>query len=110
MGPMDLNFHEYVVIVQQKANLQKSRFRKSYCSPASSGRMTTNRNTQSIEFNCDKCDKDFISKATLKTHQIVHSKVKPFKCEYCGWEFNYKHNFNGHVKKFHSSKYLQRSS
>jgi len=50
---------------------------------------------------CDKCDKTFSSKSTLKNHQVIHSDSRPYKCDECEKEFNYKQNLAQHKRKIH---------
>ena len=58
------------------------------------------------KFQCDNCDKRFITKDKLKIHQMnVHIKARPYSCRYnCGgMDYNDKSNRNQHEKKKHGS-------
>jgi len=52
---------------------------------------------------CVKCGKTFSSKMTLTRHYVIHSDQRPFKCDDCGKEFNYKGNYFLHRKKWHNN-------
>jgi len=55
---------------------------------------------------CDVCDKSFRCPADLKTHSVVHTKAKPYNCNWpqCGQSFSQKaslkDHLNVHEKKF----------
>ena len=50
---------------------------------------------------CHICHKEFSRPSTLKTHIVVHSPVKPFKCTHpgCNKSYNVKSNLRRHEKK-----------
>ena len=69
------------------------------------GRSVKNSNAKRIlgQHDCPVCGKSYRLKSTLKTHLVIHSTQKPFKCEDCKKEFNYKCNLMQHTKKCHST-------
>lgn len=62
-------------------------------------------------FLCEKCEKIFGSKSSLKRHLIFHTKSEEpqtqIKCDLCSKTFAFMSGFNRH-KKLHSSKTLGR--
>ncbi|KAK3920861.1 Zinc finger protein 483 [Frankliniella fusca] len=50
---------------------------------------------------CKLCKKTF---SYLRKHMLVHTKVKPFKCNVCGHECSQKSNLNRHYKSKHADK------
>lgn len=42
---------------------------------------------------CSKCNKQFLSKERLKSHQITHASMKPYKCQVCGRGFKVRNAF-----------------
>lgn len=51
-------------------------------------------------FKCDICNVSFGRKNTLKTHYMVHTGEKPYKCKFptCYKSFAEKGNMNTHYK------------
>jgi len=51
-------------------------------------------------FKCDypDCSSSFKEQSKLRRHKIVHSGLKPFKCEFCDMKFSLKHNMKMHIK------------
>ena len=52
--------------------------------------------TDLIQFKCQKCEKVFKSRPSLKQHSIVHTNVRPFECQECGKRFSTKGILNNH--------------
>lgn len=50
---------------------------------------------------CSYCDMTFKSKNTLKTHEYVHTGVKPFKCTECSYSARQNHRLTAHIKQQH---------
>uniref|UniRef100_A0A183C6K3 Zinc finger protein n=1 Tax=Globodera pallida TaxID=36090 RepID=A0A183C6K3_GLOPA len=46
-------------------------------------------------FKCDICDKRFHQSSGLKVHSLVHSGVRPFKCDICKKRFQR----SGHLRR-----------
>ena len=59
----------------------------------------TNYNLQSLPYQCNYCDSQFINPIQLKKHnKLIHKEKKPFQCNYCGKKFS-----KGSKKEIHSS-------
>lgn len=54
-------------------------------------------------FQCPLCDK-VATMSALRTHFVVHTDEKPFKCKYCDIDFTRKGSAVVHVRQFHSDK------
>lgn len=51
-----------------------------------------------INFYFRDCDKAFPSSTRLKRHSIIHTSLKPFKCNICDKSFNRKSSLRVHIK------------
>ncbi|XP_044739140.1 zinc finger protein 600-like [Chrysoperla carnea] len=51
-------------------------------------------------FSCEICDKRFITRQNLITHQRTHTREKPFSCEICGNKFSHQSSLVRH-KRIH---------
>ncbi|XP_055598112.1 zinc finger protein 62 homolog isoform X2 [Uranotaenia lowii] len=50
------------------------------------------------QFPCNECDRKFATATILKNHvQIIHKKIRRFKCELCGKEYGYQHKYKEHM-------------
>lgn len=49
-------------------------------------------------FQCDYCDKRFLSKFVLKRHILIHTKQKPHACRYCNVAFTQKNELVKHLR------------
>ena len=67
--------------------------------------MSVHTKDEEKEFQCDQCDKGFITKKYLERHKIsVHLKTKPYNCRYgCVFSYNDMANRNAHERKTHGS-------
>ena len=56
-----------------------------------------------MRYECDQCDKKFISNSALKCHMMnVHIRSRPYNCRYgCNMAYNDVSNRNSHEKKKH---------
>ena len=50
---------------------------------------------------CLHCGKLFDCKSKLKRHEVVHTKAKPFKCQYCGKGFAQQSSVSVHIATLH---------
>ena len=50
---------------------------------------------------CQDCDKSFPCMSKLRRHEVVHTKVKPFKCDYCGKGFSQQCSVTVHITMMH---------
>lgn len=55
--------------------------------------------TESLNFICDVCGKEYTFKWQLKAHFIVHTGEKPFECNVCTKRFMYKSSLKKHSLK-----------
>ena len=55
------------------------------------------------KFQCQDCDRGFVTKANLENHRMnVHLKTRPYQCRYgCSNAYNDTSNRNSHEKKTH---------
>ncbi|XP_058465718.1 zinc finger protein 28-like [Malaya genurostris] len=56
------------------------------------------------DLKCDQCDLKFTNAHKLKTHYVVHTRERNFKCEFCEKDFLYRTHMNHHIKQKHKSK------
>ena len=60
------------------------------------------------EHQCDKCEKMFSSKETLKRHiNIQHLGLLPFKCDHCEFKTGVKNKLTIHIKSKHTKEPFQ---
>merc|ERR1712030_136215 len=52
-------------------------------------------------FQCEECGKGFSVNITYKAHLNMHKGIKPYKCDYCGVEFQNGSNKVNHMKRMH---------
>ena len=62
--------------------------------------------SQNKEFACKLCNKTFVYEATLKVHLKAHRGIYPYTCEFCGKGFTSKQNMTGHVASVHTGQML----
>lgn len=48
--------------------------------------------------NVDGCDRHYASRSSLKTHQRLHTGVRPFVCKTCAKTFNTSYSLKTHVR------------
>ena len=74
---------------------------------------THERNVHASEgtlYQCDKCNKNFMTTSKLKLHQLTHNGIKKYSCEVCGKEFGQASSLGRHRpihtgEKKHSCSY-----
>lgn len=67
----------------------------------------TKQKTKNRLYNCDICDKHFVSPAHLSEHKISHSTVKNFTCSLCSKSFKRKNALSKHFRNFHNSEKIK---
>ena len=55
-------------------------------------------------YECGVCHKRFGCKSSLKTHCIIHSEERPFKCSQCDSSFKLKRNLTTHIRSVHQNE------
>lgn len=50
---------------------------------------------------CPICHKNLMNSVNMKEHNLIHSNIKPYKCQICGVAFRHKSKLGSH-KKFHT--------
>lgn len=55
-------------------------------------------------FECDQCEKKYISNHLLQMHKKSHENLKEYKCgsENCSFETNSPYDLNNHIKRMHN--------
>lgn len=56
---------------------------------------------KSKTFQCDKCEKSFCTRHTMKLHYRSHTGERPYSCELCGKTFPQNNTFQRHMKSAH---------
>ena len=54
-------------------------------------------------FKCNYCDKILSGMTVLKAHERIHTKDTPYKCTFCGKQFNTNQNRIRHETAIHKS-------
>ncbi|XP_040006146.1 uncharacterized protein LOC120802417 isoform X2 [Xiphias gladius] len=54
--------------------------------------------THTLPFHCDKCEKKYSSRASLKVHRRIHTGETPYLCPHCGRGFRSSYNLGLHVR------------
>ena len=52
---------------------------------------------------CRICFKRFRDNYLLKRHAVVHTREKPFECQFCGGRFSRDDGLKAHVKRKHQT-------
>ncbi|XP_034489075.1 zinc finger protein 880-like [Drosophila innubila] len=48
-------------------------------------------------FQCDYCDKSFVTKGDCRTHQVVHTMSRDFSCDICEQSFKLQKHYQQHL-------------
>ena len=57
-------------------------------------------------FQCDQCEKGFMTKITYEGHMNMHLGIKPYECEFCGCKFQNISNKLAHLRKIHPEHHV----
>lgn len=53
------------------------------------------------KYKCQVCPKSFMFQCYLKSHEITHTKARPYDCEVCGKWFSHKSVITRHIERVH---------
>ncbi|XP_055537220.1 zinc finger protein 98-like [Wyeomyia smithii] len=53
------------------------------------------------DVQCEQCGAKFSNKNKLKSHYVVHTRERNYKCQYCGKDYLYRQHMNYHIKQAH---------
>ncbi|XP_058465696.1 zinc finger protein 723-like [Malaya genurostris] len=53
------------------------------------------------DVQCEQCGAKFSNKNKLKSHYVVHTRERNYKCQYCGKDYLYRQHMNYHIKQSH---------
>ena len=51
------------------------------------------------KYSCEKCPYESKQRASVVTHQLVHSDERPFPCELCDWRFKTRRCLHSHLQR-----------
>ncbi|CAG5117294.1 unnamed protein product [Candidula unifasciata] len=51
-----------------------------------------------ITFQCDECDRSYMTQVALNKHKLSHTGVKPYKCNVCGKDFSMRYMVKDHAR------------
>ena len=54
-------------------------------------------------YRCHLCGKTFGHSGNLKTHMLVHTGQRMFRCEICDYRFKLKHHLTKHMALLHGA-------
>ena len=52
-------------------------------------------------YECDFCEKSFITPSKLKRHSFTHSNLQPYQCDLCPKSYNQPGNLKVHITNIH---------
>eukprot|EP01084_Bolivina_argentea_P190463 327291_1 len=55
------------------------------------------------KYKCKFCKKTYISPSTLKIHERIHTKERPFKCNACDKSFRTRGHLKNHINQIHTN-------
>ena len=58
-------------------------------------------------YNCDQCDYNSVHKNNIRSHMLVHSDTRSYKCTYCEKATKRPHDLKKHVKRAHPVEFFQ---
>ena len=51
-----------------------------------------------VMFECDECDRTYMTQMALNKHKLSHTGVKPYRCDICGKEFAMRYMVKDHAR------------
>ncbi|CAG9859489.1 unnamed protein product [Phyllotreta striolata] len=70
----------------------------------------TVKNPNEKKFKCDECGRRFFTRKDVRRHNVVHTGMRDFLCQYCPQRFGRKDHLVRHIKKSHNNKYKAEES
>ncbi|EFA06142.1 zinc finger protein 595 [Tribolium castaneum] len=68
-------------------------------------KITHKKEFERLKFTCEICSKSFSDKRQLKIHMnVVHEKIKPFLCNYCGYKGSSRSSLKMHIRQHTGEK------
>ena len=56
---------------------------------------------KNLKHSCEVCGLTFLHHSSLRTHQMIHTGLKPFKCPLCAYASNRNYCITRHLKQCH---------
>lgn len=53
-------------------------------------------------YRCNVCGRDFLFQSYLNRHMVIHTRDKPYTCDFCHSRFTQMGSKNSHMKKIHN--------
>ena len=97
---------KYTLQLHQESLHLKRKWPCQFCDRVFTNRWNMDHHAKAhsnMRYECDQCDKKFISNSALKCHMMnVHIRSRPYNCRYgCNMAYNDVSNRNSHEKKKH---------
>ena len=63
-----------------------------------------------MPYQCELCQKGFITKMKFRDHMNTHTGERPYSCEYCNRTFANNSNMFKHIRESHPDEYQKRKA